>query len=33
MAVGWSLYAWVANRSSKGGSRAGYLPVRQSDEG
>ncbi|PRW58840.1 major facilitator superfamily MFS_1 [Chlorella sorokiniana] len=32
MAVGWSLYAWVANRS-KAGARAGYLPVRQSDEG
>lgn len=34
MAVGWSLYAWVANRSGgSAGTRGGYLPVRRSDEG
>lgn len=34
MAAGWSLYAWIANRGSgRPGSRGGYLPVRQSDDG
>lgn len=29
-AVGWSLYAWAANRSG-GGAAAAYMPVRQRD--